>query len=369
MQRPILVYRDRLLPSSEVAFMRRQYCAFERLRPVWTGCHRDAGLNAAGIEPLILGGSGPAGGLARGLFKQFGIVPGLAELKALGPALVHAQFGRGGALALPLAKALGVPLVVTFHGGDAFKEKHYRPTLAPSIFRRRWPELLSYAALIVCVSAAVRDKLVERGAPPAKLEVIHIGSDDLAADLAPRREKHFLFAGRFVPKKGIFVLVEAIRALRQRGVTTPVLLAGDGPLMGEIRGLTRDLAGVEFAGWLNAEQMKAALEEAVAMVVPSIAAADGDREGLPSVAAEAMGRGVPVIASDQTGLAEMLEASGAGLAVAGGDASALAEAMARLAGDAALRAVAGAAAHRLALAELCAPRQSRRLEERLLGLL
>jgi hypothetical protein len=38
---------------------------------------------------------------------------------------------------LPIARARGIPLVVTFHGGDATKEKHYRCRLVPTIYQRR----------------------------------------------------------------------------------------------------------------------------------------------------------------------------------------------------------------------------------------
>ena len=349
--------------------MRRQYCAFEQLKPNWIGCRLDAGRAAAGIEPLILGGDGPGSWLARGLFKQFGVVPATPALVALEPALIHAQFGRGGALALPLAKRLGIPLAVTFHGGDAFKDKHYHGSIIPPIFARRWPELISYASLFVCVSAAVRDKLLERGAPADKLEVIHIGTDDLAPEFTFRRGERLVFAGRFVAKKGIFVLIEAIRTLRARGVSTPVVLAGDGPLLAEARARARGLADVEFAGWLSAPATRAVMDQALALVVPSIAAKNGDREGLPSVAIEAMGRGIPVIASDQTGLSESLETAGAGIGVKAGDAAELAGAMIRLVGNPGLQASMGAAAHHLATTRFSAFQQSRHLESRLRSLL
>jgi len=360
----ILIYRDRLLPNSEVAFMRRQYMGFERLRPIWVGCRADAGLKAAKIEPMILGGDGVSGCLERALFKQAGIVPSRPDLAALRPVLIHAQFGRGGALALPIAQKLRIPLVVTFHGGDAFKNKHYQG-IVPTIFKRRWEELKSYASLFVCVSAAVRDKLAERGAPADKLDVIHIGTDTVLDALAPRHPKHFFFAGRFVEKKGIFVLIEAIRRLRANGVATPAVLAGEGPLFAQAKEQSADLADVVFAGWLGADAMRAEMADAVAVVIPSIAGSDGDREGLPSVAVEAMGLGVPVIASDFTGLKGIADAAGAGLVVPAGDAAALAEAMLRLSNDPLELTAMGIAAHRLAAAEFCALRQSKRLEDRL----
>ena len=102
----ILVYRHRLAPLSEVGFLRRFYVGFERLAPVWLGRHLDAGAGALGGKPLRLGGSGSAAAVERALFRHFGAVPGSPDLRALRPRLVHAHFGRGGALALPIARAL-----------------------------------------------------------------------------------------------------------------------------------------------------------------------------------------------------------------------------------------------------------------------
>src|SRR5579862_9377398 len=133
----ILVYRDRIVPRSEAHFLRRLYIGFERLTPVWVGRHRGDGLGDLGVEPLFLGREGAVGALDRSLFKHLGVLPPAPDLRALNPRLVHAHFGRGGALALPIARAFGVPLVVHYHGGDATKDKHYRRGLIPTIYQQR----------------------------------------------------------------------------------------------------------------------------------------------------------------------------------------------------------------------------------------
>ncbi len=363
----ILVYRDRLLPRSERAFMRRQYIGFTHLRPNWVGCHAEADIAAAGITPRLIGGGN---GLRQFLFKQFAQVGAEAEIRALSPQLVHAQFGRGGALALPLARALRVPLVVTFHGGDVFKNKHFERRLIPTIFQRRWQALQEYAALFVCVSEGVRARLLERGVPAHKLEVLHIGVENVAVSVALEAPRHFVFAGRFVEKKGIFVLADAIRRMRAAGNTTPVILAGDGPLMTSVKTALAEVPDVRLAGWLAQGEMQALLRAAYAVVIPSIQGGDGDAEGLPSVAMEALGLGVPVIGSDATWLQNVMAGTEAGVIVPAGDAELLAQAMLRVAGDGAhMHVVRSNAAHRLACVEFVAERQSRRLEDRLLSVI
>jgi hypothetical protein len=123
---PLLVYRDRIGSPSEIQFLRRQYLGFTRLSPVWVGRHVMAGAAALGAVMRI--GEGHAmGWLDRLLFRQFGSVPRWD----VGPTanVIHAQFARGGALALPLARALDKRLVVTLHGGDVSKTKNWRGTV------------------------------------------------------------------------------------------------------------------------------------------------------------------------------------------------------------------------------------------------
>src|SRR5207245_11773829 len=102
-------------------------------------------------------------------------LPPAPDRAALRPRRIHAHFGRGGALALPIARALGLPLVVTFHGGDATKDGPYRSRLFPTIFQRRCAALQREAALIVCVSERIREALLARDFPAAKLKDIRYG--------------------------------------------------------------------------------------------------------------------------------------------------------------------------------------------------
>lgn len=360
-----LVYRDRLLPASEQAFMRRQYMAFSQLSPYWVGCHRDNPPADIASNMRILGEGHMLGPLHRLAFRQMGWGAGRA-VADLAPVVVHAQFGRGGALALPIAEQLRLPLVVTFHGGDAFKDRHYRTRFPPPIFQRRWQALVAYAALFVCVSGGVRDKLLERGVPARKLEVLSIGTEDVARARGPF--DRLVFAGRFVEKKGIPVLLDALRILAAQGLTPPVVLAGDGPLRADMEQYAQGLEHVCFAGWLGAGQLRKQLEHAVALVVPSIRGLDGDREGLPSVAAEAMMCGVPVVASTEAGLDAAMLGEG-GMLVPAGDAAALAAALGHVLQSPGMRAGMGQAARAVARERLRAQVQSARLEQRLLSVL
>jgi glycosyltransferase involved in cell wall biosynthesis len=362
----LLVYRHRLAPLSEVGFLRRFYVGFERLAPVWLGCHIDAGADVLTSAPLRVGRGGPLGVLDRTLFRHFGLLPPQPDLRALHPLVLHAHFGPGGALALPIARALGIPLVVTFHGADATKETHYRRRLVPRIYGRRLAALQREAALFVCVSEFVRDRLLARGFPPEKLSVIHQGVELDAAQPAAAEaagDPYVLFVGRFVEKKGVSHLIEAMRLLEGRA---RLVLIGDGPLSGALREEARGLKHVEFLGWLPNSEVRSWMQGAIALCVPSVTAREGDSEGLPTVIFEAMAEAVPVVGSDHAGIAEAVEHGTTGLLVPEGDPRALAAALASLIERPELRQRLGAAARVAAAERFSALRQSRVLEAALL---
>jgi glycosyltransferase involved in cell wall biosynthesis len=347
--------------------MRRQYSGFSRLRPLWIGRRVTPVAAASGLDVHRLGGDGPLGAVRREMFKTMGLVPDLDALRALRPAVIHAQFGRGGAFALPLARVLSLPLVVTFHGGDAHKDKHYGRGFPQSLFARRLPALMRQASLFVCVSEGVRMKLIARGFPAAKLIVLPIGTE-IPTETAPRRaEGPLLFVGRFVPKKGISVLIDALQWLRAQGREPEAVIVGDGPLAETTRRQAEGLTRLRFVGWQTPEAVANMMRSAVLLVVPSIQAQDGDAEGLPSVALEAMALGLPVLASDQAGLEGVVIPGETGEMVTAGDPKALAAAIGDLMGKPAERSRLGEAGMALARRSFDAQVQSRRLEDLLLS--
>lgn len=358
---PLLVYRDRIGVPSEVQFLRRQYIGFTRLSPVWIGRYVSPAAAQLGGRVLRLGGDGLSGWVSRISFRHFGQVL-LAPTGRVAPVL-HAQFARGGALGLPLAKTLGLRLLVTLHGGDVAKDKNWHATMQA----RRWPAVVREAVRFVCVSASVAEIAVRRGVPREKIVVLPIGVEVM--DVPPRgpvSPPEFLFVGRFVPKKGIDVLSRAIRLLGATGEPVRVVFVGDGPQRGIVEALAREGCSVELAGWLPPDAVALRMARAWALVVPSVVTADGDAEGLPSVIPEAMALGCPVIGSAEGGIAEAIDEGQTGHLVAPGDPEALAHAMRRLLSDPLLRNDLGRAAFAAAQARFNARIQSVALENLLL---
>ena len=163
-----------------------------------------------------------------------------------------------------------------------------------------------------------------------------------------------VLAARMLWEKGVAELVEAARLLRSRNVPLRIALVG-GPDPGNPRSVPEEvLRGWQAEGlvewWGLRSDMPEVWRQASIAVLPTTY-----REGLPTVLLEAAATGRPLIATDMPGCREVVRPGETGLLVPPGDAVALAEALATLAGDAALRARLGAAARRAAETEFAVP--------------
>lgn len=155
----------------------------------------------------------------------------------------------------------------------------------------------------------------------------------------------FAFLGRLVTTKGVRLLFDAAKILRGQSRSFELLIIGDGPERPALEQLVRNSrleTQVQFAGYLNGEQLEGALAGASALVVPSLG---GEVFGL--VVAENMARGLPIVASD---IGAFVEVHGdAGLTFRTGDASHLAATLARLLDDPSLGSSLGQRARHRAL--------------------
>ncbi len=367
----ILVYRDTVGARSE-GFIQRQYRAFSQLGVLFVGAKRGP---QAPKHSLTLAALGILGAPARFSFRQFGRIPSVLkkEIAKRKPALIHAQFGLGGALALPIARYAGVPLVVTFHGGDATKDKHFESgRLMPTIFQRRRHALANEAEAIFCVSQFVRARLIARGFPVAKLQTHYLGIDIPAEVALPPLgiAKTVLFVGRLVEKKGVDVLIDAMAMVRATDPSLTLTVVGDGPLRTDLKRRASE-AGVQvdFKGWLKPQEVQAAIRRALVLAVPSRTAGGGDAEGLPTVIMEAMALGVPVVASRHAGIPEIIAHGVTGLLVPENDVPALAEAIVAIDQDQDLAGRLRGEAYADVRARFDAERQSALLEQHLLDII
>lgn len=359
----ILAYSDKMFTPSE-SFVHRSYKAFDALEPVFIG-HSMRGAAPAGVRAFELGPLHGFGGEAA--FKQWGWVSDGLKARLLDekPVAIHAHFGKSGAYALPLARALKLPLVVTYYGGDATKTTNTANNPF-RVYNRRRAALWREAALILPCSDFIRRELAAKGAPGEKM-VVHHNTADPERFMPGAKQNIVLFAGRWTEKKGIATLIAALARLGPKLKGWRVRLLGDGelkaPLVAQL-----EAAGVkaELPGWIAADEMAKHFAEAAIVCVPSVRARSGDAEGLPLVCIEAMLSGCALAATLHAGIPECVDDGVTGYLVNERDDAALADRIGRMLDDPERTRAMGEAGRKLALEKFNLITQSKRLQDHLL---
>jgi colanic acid/amylovoran biosynthesis glycosyltransferase len=248
---------------------------------------------------------------------------------------LHAHFAnRPTSLAMLAAKMAGLPFSFTPHATDIFKVDRNRRAL-----RRK----LEAADFVVAISQYNRTFLEEL-MPAAASRFVRVNNGiDLtrfAVNGTPHRPPFvFISVARLVEKKGLPILIDACRALKESGLEFRCLIVGKGKLRPELERQIRRarLTGiVELLGPKTQVEVASLYHQAHAYVLPCIVAADGNREGLPVSIVEALACGLPVVSTPLTGIPEVVRHEQNGLLCAERDVDALAAAMSRLIRDAAL---------------------------------
>jgi glycosyltransferase involved in cell wall biosynthesis len=304
---------------------------------------------------------------------------GLARrLMPFAPALVHAHFAPDGLLALPIADALGVPLVTTLHGYDVSRGRTHllgsgrlswmRYALLGGRLRRR-------GSLFLAVSDALRAKALAAGFP-ADRTITHYNGIDLSRflpDPGAVEPDLVLHVGRLVEKKGTAILLRAFVEVARVRPRARLVIIGEGPLRARLMAQAAALGisgKVEFLGARPAGEVARWMKRAWLLAAPSVTAGDGDSEGLPTVIAEAAASGLPVVGSDHSGIPEAIVDGETGFLVPEGEAEPLARRISETLAGPSLRAAMMQAARGLAERRFNRLRQAALLEahyDRLLG--
>ncbi|MFH1069211.1 MAG: glycosyltransferase family 4 protein [Candidatus Glassbacteria bacterium] len=260
---------------------------------------------------------------------------------------IHCSSGRSFYEKSVLAAAcrlLGKKTVLHVHGGG-FQEFYRSSPLKPLI---RF--LLGRPHAVAAVAPFWKERLEQLGRA-VTLVVPNCADYDffeVAEDPAGRRL--LVFIGDLTEDKGVFVLLEAIRALRERGFSSPCVLAGRiqaGPGSRRFEEAVGDrrLGEVRVVRNAGGKEVRELLAQAAVFVLPSRS------EGLPIAMLEAMAAGVPVVASRVGGIPDAVTDGVEGCLVAVDDAAALADKIAALLADDRLRQDMGSRARERALAD------------------
>jgi glucosyltransferase len=340
----VLVYRSVLLPHSET-FIREQALSYRSWRPIIVGRKLVRELSLDGLAVRILDSCNRRlmGRIALKLRNGLGRADGAAALRGEKPQALHAHFGPDAVEAAPLARALGVPMFVTLHGFDIMIDRWWWESGAGGADMRSYPKaLLKLAAQpdvhFVAVSKAIMEAAKAFGIPAEKLSVRYIGID--SSRFKPggvpigARHRRVLFVGRLVEKKGCEYLVKAMRIVSARLPDAKLVIIGDGPLRVKLEHLAQRLGvPAEFIGTQEHDRVKAELDAARVLCLPSVRATNGDAEGFGLVLLEAQATGVPVVSSAHGGADEGILEGVTGFRVAERDINAMADRLADVLAD------------------------------------
>jgi glycosyltransferase involved in cell wall biosynthesis len=256
------------------------------------------------------------------------------------PDIVHASLMYSccvAALSLAMAKHRPVFIAQEFSSPEEILAEVRFPAAKKALLKLAYRK----ARKVMTVSRAVRDDLVKTGfvRDAAQADFIHDGLDlEKYRGLEPRetlRKKlglsaegcYLSFVGSLVERKGVRYLLEAFGEVPEPRAR--LLVVGDGPEGRVFREMAAGDGRVEFLGYRKngAEYIKAS----DILVLPSY------YEGLPNVVIEAILVGTPVIATNVSGVPELVEDNVTGLLVRPRDKNSLREAMARMIADPAVR--------------------------------
>jgi glycosyltransferase involved in cell wall biosynthesis len=190
---------------------------------------------------------------------------------------------------------------------------------------RKVKQLVEQVDVFLSPSSTVAERVTEWGIPRTKLRVSRYGIDTRPFAGVTRAERHdgkisFGFIGTLAPHKGVHVLIEALRRLPRE--TSRLLVFGSDVHHADYGRTLRDLAeglDVTFFGAMDRARIAQAFAQIDCLVVPSLWL-----ENSPVVIQEAFAAGVPVIASGQGGMAELIEDGRSGRLFLAGDIAALA---------------------------------------------
>lgn len=301
--------------------------------------------DAPPVRPIATTAAG--GRLAKGLAALRAVLRLLGALCSGSVALVHVHFAAGAsfhrkALFVLLTKLFKIPVVGQAHSG-----------LFPGFYDGASPLLRGYIRLVLgrldrlLVLSEAWARFYGRLVEPRRIAVL----PNPTVVPATHRERVengppvLLALGRLGRNKGTWEILAAAPAILARYPEAEIRLGGDGAVEEARALLAAEPWGVQvrLLGWVAGADKEEELRRATLFLLPSYA------EGLPMAILEAMGHGVPVIATPVGAIPETVVDGETGLLIPPGDVAALTEAVLTLLDDPARRTAFAAAGRRLVL--------------------
>lgn len=243
------------------------------------------------------------------------------ELKTERFDVVNAHFAvPTGPASLPVAGLLGIPHVLSIHGGDIYDPSKRLSPHRWALLRRVVSMVLKRSDDVVAQSANTRANAYQYYSYTGPIGVIPLGMRFPAPPTASRGQLGIppdrfvlITVGRLIARKGMDRLLHAVAELKEKSVH--LLVVGSGPELEPLLALSVELGiseRVDFTGWVDEERKWELLRAADAYVSTSL------HEGFGLVFLEAMAMGLPVVATDEGGQVDFLVDGETGYVTPGG---------------------------------------------------
>jgi glycosyltransferase involved in cell wall biosynthesis len=229
-------------------------------------------------------------------------------------------------------------MVATMHGQGEPTWRHPRAFLRDRLYRALEVRACRHRRAPICFVTADLQRRHGKSYGSAALHTVHNGIEPLDLNAFPERPEglaperlHALMVGRLSGVKGIDIALRALSLLPDEH-PWQLNLVGDGGLRPELEALAASLGVADHVTFHGFRRDVYALMAHSDLLVMS-----SHHEGLPYTLLEAMSLGLPTLASDVGGLAEVLVHDRTGWLVPVGDVAGFAVGLQRLGEDAGLR--------------------------------
>lgn len=224
---------------------------------------------------------------------------------------VLAEYGLTGVAVMNVCEEANIPLIVHFHGFDAYSKKVLEEN------KIQYQVLFKKASRIIAVSNHMLQHLKNIGAPVQKIIVNACGVN--INKFSPALEKveapFFLFTGRFVNKKAPHLVIICFSRVLAEIPGARLIMIGDGGLGSTqelyygckqlARGLNIEYA-IEFKGSISNEDIADQMKKSLVFIQHSVTTDTGDSEGTPVSMLEACASGLAVIGTNHGGIKDVI---------------------------------------------------------------
>lgn len=222
-----------------------------------------------------------------------------------------------------LCLVLRTPYIIHLHGGG-FRDFYNNLSKFGKSYLRL---IFKYSSSVITLSKYWQEWVAEE-LGPSRATVIHNGVQEITfkPEEIARTTPTVLFLGMLGKNKGTDVLIDAMRIVFKHHPNAILTLCGNGDI-DAYRQQAHGLPNVQFLGWINSDERKAALGRATIYCLPSW------KEGLPFSILEAMSAGLPIISTPVGSIPEAVIDEKNGFLVPPGDSHELARRIIQLLSD------------------------------------